>query len=321
MSPYQLVTTSTPPTPSTIMFNVPSPVGRAMINPSCSQGAGPIVAYNGRLFTFMKMMYYIFHNARRYFISDHDKDMTYEKFLLLYAGGDDECRNPPVDISNLFITTFQCPKYNEMNVHIRCFMYNSIARIKKFGCNKRTRRKIDEWVNVATSKQDKVTRLIILLVPDYHEYTNTRSSLRCSMINRPMISYLSRIRARHGLTVELLHLTHVEHMYRMRDEYSSCVWIQDMSKTPDENAMLLTQDPCVVDKDIEWCDDVMVAGDVIRQLVMPSEYHLQQPYNHFPKIKENDWMARIFGARKGDIIRFMGGSETAGKRCFYRHVV
>jgi len=127
-----------------------------------------------------------------------------------------------------------------------------------------------------------------------------------------------------------VHVKDVEHMYMMRDRYSSCEWLRPGAANPglDEVAALLTQTP-YLDGDgddpaavmLEREDDRMTVGSVAGRLAVSSKLFPQTPHNHLPKIQAGDWMARVFGARRGDAVRFVRGSESGGCTSGYRHVV
>jgi len=317
------------------MFTLPARVGRTVADPSWSDGLGDYGVYNARLFHAWKMLLSILRNARGCVISDDDKDETYSAFVSRYRMGgqmqeDEMDLDEPtcVDLRGLHLVTTQFPQYNDVDIHVRCV-------VGKFGCNKAMRRKIDGWINDATAHgSGSVTRLIIFLVPTLEEMRRERV-IAAPKITNPMKRYLGSLLDKAGITVEVLHLRDVEHMFAVRHKFSEGPWREGVVESPDMGARitLLTQTPYAVDDQqggeidlvdfLEREDTRITASDILERHACPSAvHHANTRLHHLPRISaECDLMARIFGARKGDVIRFLSPSESAGAVCVYRLVV
>jgi len=278
--------------------------------------------YNRRLYEGTRALVALLHNARAYAVPDDERDMTFDDFIERYrvALAEDvmDVDNAPVDLSALVYVLSQFPAYNDLNVLVR-------AIVGRVGCNAETRRKINGWVQRAS---DGVTRLIVFLVPTYADFLAYDVHKQCSgrsssteppRIDKRLHAYLRGIQERAGITVELLHLTDVEHMHRMHGLYASMPWRNGVVESPcmSEKIGLLTADP--------YADQAEVGDDLASALSYEEArlrtQNLPARPGLCPRVKISDWIPRIFGARQGDVIRYKGGSETAGIRSVWRRVV
>jgi len=306
-------------------------------------GEGPTAAaqYNQRLYNGAKTLLSLLHNARAYVVSDDDRDLTYDAFLerfLVSAVADEDAMDvddergslSPVNLSTFVHVLSQFPAYNDLNVHVR-------AIAGRIGCNAETRKKVDNWVRRASSAGG-VTRLIVFVVPTFADYLayviqkRSRPRIRTSIdpprVDKRIRAYLRGILQRSGIAIELLHLTDVEHMHRMRRLYASMPWRNGVVQSPcmAEKLALLTETPYADQAALDDPDDLLGALEYeekrMRTTDVKNRFLLSgRSTGSLPLVAVGDWVPRIFGARLGDVIRYKGPSESAGDRSVWRRVM